>query len=235
MEKEKRRLVVFTGTVGSGKTTQMKLLAEQLRKENVKAKIVVLKTNHLFAHCLTLVLEYILFGGRKQAFVIRELIDKRSMIFRKLFKLWLVLDAISISLKFLWRVKLPLKLGYAVLVEEFLPAIVTDYVYICRTVDLPSRTSNRIIRFVSMILTSAGPMKNVFLDAQSNVLQLRWERRGTPSEKPAYLRAQREMLLRCSKMLATDGFLYIDTSTKTTNETQTCIQTHLGIEAGWVI
>lgn len=209
----------------------MKLLAEQLRKDNVKTTMVVLKTNHLFAHCLTLVLEYIMFGARKRAFVIRELIDKRPVILRRLFKLWLVLDAFSISLKFLWNIKLPLKWGYVVLVEEFLPAIVTDYVYISRTVDLQSRTSNGVIRFVSRILTSAGPMENVFLDAQSNVLQIRWATRGTPLEKPAYLRAQREMLLRCSMELSNHDCLYIDTTKKTVEQTQTCIRTRLHMDA----
>jgi hypothetical protein len=205
----------------------MKLLANRLRKENVKTKVVVLKTNHLFAYCFTLVLEYILLGERKQTFVIRELIDKRPMILRRLFRLWLALDALSISLRFLWSVELPLKRGCVVLVEEYLPAIVTDYVYVSRAIGLPSGISNRAIRFVASILASAGAMDNVFLDAQSSVLQTRWAMRGSPFEKPEYLRAQREMLLRFSRELSSHDFLYIDTTKKTIKQTQMCIRTRL--------
>lgn len=223
------RLIVFAGTVGSGKSTQMQLLADWLRRKGVKTRVIVLKTNHLLSNLLTLALLNILFVHEKNTFAIGTLIERRPVLLKKLLRLWLVLDCFSISLKFLWDIALPLKRGREVLVEEYLPAIIADYFYISKAVDTSPRVPIDTVKFVSTILCSAGPMDIIFLDAESEILQQRWRLRGTPVEKPAYIQMQRDMLLQCSKKLSNPGFLYVDTTAKTVNQTQATILTHLSI------
>lgn len=220
--------MVFVGTVGAGKSTQMELLAYRLRRKGIKTKVSTLKTNHLLSHLLTTAVQRILVSDERNPFTIGVLIEHRPLILKKLFRLWLVLDAFSISAKFLWDVALPLRRGYIVLVEEYLPAIITDYVYISEAVGLSPGVAIGAIRFLCKILSSRWFTDIIFLDARQTVLRERWELRGSPNEKAEYLQVQRTLLLLCSKKLS-DRLLHIDTTTQSVSETNEYVLGHLGL------
>jgi len=225
------RLIVFVGTVGSGKSTQMQLLGKWLRRKGVKTRVTVLKTNHLSSNLLTSVLVNVLLSAKERTFPIGMLIEHRPALLKKLLRLWFILDCFSVSLKFLWDVVLPLRMGRVVLVEEYLPAIVADYFYISKALDASPRIAISTIKRVSTILSSAGPMFVVFLDAQSNVLRKRWKMRSSPTEKAAYIKIQRGLLLECSKRISSADLLFVDTTTRTVVETQEYIRAYLDMRA----
>jgi len=204
----KPRIIAFIGTVGAGKTTHMKLLAEHLRSNRLKVKITWLKVGHLWAYPF-----YMLASMGWPIF-------KNKWIF----KMWVVLDMLAISLKFLISIWIPLKVGRIVLVEEYLPAIVADYLHIARINGyLP-----RDIWGLPFIyrLAMLAPFTSVFLDADDNVLRERWRLRGTPNEKPGYIFMQRKLLLPLTKLLSR-SFIYIDTSDSTVKEINYALKEHL--------
>jgi len=220
-------IIAFVGTVGAGKSTQMNLLASKLREKGLKIKTTLLKTNHLLARLLTLILARILVRCRKEVYPIRTLIEDEPIIFKKLFKLWLILDSFSISLRFLSTVLLPAKMGYIILVEEYIPATISDYMYLSKAVGLPPETSSFAIRSMLRLMHEGGPTQIIFLDAQADALELRWGSRGNLDEKPDYLQTQRTTLLSLSKMLSSYEVLYIDTTNQNIKETHELIVNHL--------
>ena len=220
------RIVAFIGTVGAGKSTQMKLLASELRKKGLKIRTTFLKSNHLFGRLLTLLLARILVKGKKDVYPIRALIENKPIIFKGLFKLWLILDLFSISIRFLSTISIPVKMGYTVLVEEYAPATISDYIYLGKAIGLPRETSFFAIRYISTLM-HAGEMTHViFLDARVDVLELRWKSRGTLNEKPDYIQMQRTTLLSLSKMFSSYEVLYIDTTNRNIRETHEMIVKH---------
>lgn|GEM_PF-1356492 len=228
MPKGQPQLIVLVGTVGSGKSTQMRLLAESLRKRGAKTREVNLKTNHLLANLLALTLRGNLVDPKRKKFVIGTLIDSRPVILRKMFRLWLALDSISISLRFLFDVKIPIAMGQVVIVEEYLPAIIADYFYISNAINLHPKVSFATTEFLSRVLNSAGPMYVVFLDADNDTLRQRWKLKGRLLEKTEYIRAQRTILLQCAMGFSYPNFLVVDTTTKSVYETLAYIQHFLG-------
>jgi len=73
----------FYGTVGSGKSTQMKLLASELKRKGTKVKLSFLKTGHIIAYFLTIILAKMLVGKRGDVYSIRALIEEKPHIFRR--------------------------------------------------------------------------------------------------------------------------------------------------------
>jgi len=210
-------LIVFLGPVGSGKSTQMMLLYLKLKQKGLKAKMSSLKIGHLFAFILGIFLVKIVASRRKDVFPIRALVEEKPHLFKRLFRLWLGLDLISITIKFLVGIYIPLKLGYTVLVEDYLPATISDYIYLSRILSFPMKVRSFAINYL-LKLMSLNPTQIIFLDAESDELTYRWKLRGSFDEKEDYIRMQRSILLKVSKKLS-HKFLYIDTGTKNVKET----------------
>jgi len=223
----KTRIITFVGTVGSGKSTHMKLLASKLNKKGIKVKVTSLKIDHLFAFLLILILARILDPKKKTAFPIRALIENRPLLFKRLFKLWFVLDILSVSLKFLMAIYLPMKTGYTILVEEYVPAVIADYIYISKAIGLPSGTISSGLNFTLKLMHLGGPMQVIFLDAQKDTLNLRWNCRRSLSESSDYLSMQRTMLLSLSKKLSSRGIFYAETTSQSAKEINESIINHL--------
>lgn len=221
----KPRLIVFTGTVGSGKSTQIELLAFELRKKGVKIKTAFIKTDHVFAHLLSLFLARVLIKSRKdpRRAHVRALIEEKPVIFKRLFKLWLTLDLFSIALRFLLEIFLPTRMGYTVLIEEYIPATICDYIYFSRAISLPFKTSSFVPTFMLRLIHVAGPTKWMFLDAEEGILNSRRKNRRSVVEKPDYLQTQRTTLLFLSKVLSSHEVLYIDTTDQNVRETHELI------------
>jgi hypothetical protein len=221
------RLIVFVGSVGSGKSTHLKILCSKLKRKGLKTKMSFLKTGHLFAFVLEILLAKIVANKRKDMFPIRALIEERPTLFRRIFRLWLGLDLISITLKFFASIYLPLKLGYIVLVEEYIPATISDYIYLSKIVNFPLRVNSFVINYLLKLMNLCGPTQIIFLDAKDNELRRRWKLRGSFDEREDYLQMQRTLLLRISRELSPNGFIYINTGAKTLTETQKLIMSQL--------
>lgn len=222
---KKPRLIVLMGTVGSGKSTQVKLLASELRKKGLKVKTVSMKTNHLFAHFLSLILAWFLIKSRKdpRRAHVRALVEDRPEIFRKVFELWIALDLFSILIRFLLTIFLPMRLGYTVLVEDYIPATIADYAYFSEVLGFSSRFSSFVVTVVSMLIPAASSTKWVFLDAEESMLNSRWKNRRSIVEKPDYLQMQRNRILFQSKALSSCEVLYIDTTDQSVRDTHDLI------------
>jgi thymidylate kinase len=221
------RLIVFVGPVGSGKSTHVKILRSKLKRKGLKTKMSFLKTGHLFAFVLVTLLAKIVANKRKDIFPIRALIEERPTLFRRIFRLWLGLDLISITLKFFASIYLPLKLGYIVLVEEYIPATISDYIYLSKIVNFPLRVNSFAINYLLKLMNLCGPTQIIFLDAKDDELRRRWKLRGSFDEREDYLQMQRTLLLRISRELSPNGFIYINTGAKALTETQKLIMSQL--------
>jgi thymidylate kinase len=220
-------VIVFIGTVGSGKSTHMKILYSKLKQRGFKARISSLKRGHLLIFVLEVLLAKMFAGKRRGVYPIRALLEERPTLFRRIFRLWLSLDLISITLKFLASIYLPLRLGYIVLVEEYIPAMITDYIYLGRLINSPLKVNSFAINYSIRLMKLCGPVRIVFLDAKDEELKRRWKLRGSPEEREDYLQMQRTLLLRLSRTLSSNEFIYVNTSSRTIIETQELITNRL--------
>jgi hypothetical protein len=206
----------------------MKLLYSKLKQKGLNTKVSFLKTGHLFAFVLESFLAKMLAGNRKDVFPIRALVEEKPYIFKKIFRLWLDLDLISIVIKFLAEIYLPLKLGYIVLVEEYIPATISDYIYLSKIIDFPLKMNSFAIKFLLTLMNLCNPTQIVFLDARDDILVFRWKMRGSFNERADYILMQRTLLLQLSKKLSCK-FLYINTGTKTIEKTHELITINLSL------
>ena len=221
------RVIAFVGPVGAGKSTHVKLLASRFSKNGLKVKTTSLKTNHFFASILVFILTQILVRKRKDVYRIRALIDDKPSVFRRLFRLWLSLDVISVSLQFLLTIYLPLMVGYTVLVEEYIPATIADYIYISKVLGLPFGTRSFASKFMLKLMHLGGPTQVIFLHADAETLKFRWNCRGSSDEKSDYLSMQHSTLVSLSKNLSSQEMLYVNTTFQTIEETQRLIVNYL--------
>lgn len=219
---------MFVGTVGSGKSTQMKLLACSLKRRGLRVKTTFIKTGHLFAYVMELVLVKILFGMPKDRHPIRLLIEDKPCLFKRLFRLWLVLDTLSVLIRFIVTVSIPLKLKRVVIVEEYFDAAIADYIYLAEVLNLPLKNVSHAVNFMTRLFESHKPMQTLFLDAENTVLENRWNQRSSFSEKPEYIRMQRKLLYSIARF--SSSFLYTETSNKTVAETHKIIMNHLSMK-----
>jgi len=217
------RVIAFTGTVGSGKSTHMRLLYSKLKQKGLKTRMSFLKTGHLFAFILEISLARIVASKRRDVFPIRALVEERPILFRRILRLWLGLDLISITLKFLVGVYIPLKLGYTILIEEYIPAIISDYIYLSKIVNYPLKVNSFAINYLLRLMKLCDHTQMIFLDAENDELKSRWRLRGSFDERGDYLYMQRTLLLHISRALSSSELIYVNTSSKTITETQELI------------
>jgi len=137
----------------------------------------------------------------------------------------MILDIFSIFLRFLITIWLPLKAGYVMLVEEYLPAIAADYLYIAK-INGYSPKDVKTITTLAYKLSMYVPFTSVFLDAEDGMLKIRWKLRGTPDERSEYIFMQRKLLLLLAKFLSR-YFFYINTSGKSISEVNYRIRKYL--------
>jgi thymidylate kinase len=220
------RVIVFAGTVGAGKSTQMIHLGSKLKANRLKVKTASLKSGHLFAYFLETTVARIL-TGRKDVYPLRALIEEQPHLFKKLFSLWLVLDLISISIKFLLNIYVPIQIGYVVLVEEYIPATLADYVYLTKAIGLSkTRVLSFALNFLPRLMHLADPTQIIFLDAPPDTLKSRWQFRMSPDEKSDYIFMQRKLLLSICRDLSSK-FSYIDTNEHSSEETRDLVLDHI--------
>ena len=220
------KVIAFVGTVGAGKSTQMRLLASDLKSRGFRVKITAIKTGHLFGRILVMALAKMIAPRRDDVFPIRALYETKPQVLSKLFGLWMAMELTGFSIKFMFDIYLPLKLGYTIIVEEYVPGAIADYIYLCNVLRLEPERLDQVSKIILRFLHLGGPTQVIFLDADTGVLNLRGQRRGTLEEKPDYLLMQRTLLLALSKSLPRCGVICIDTSFQKPIQTHEQIMRH---------
>jgi len=220
-------IIAFVGTVGVGKSTQIRLLAYKLKMRGLRVKTTSLKTGHLLAYLLEVTLKKTLVRGRKGVSPIRALIEEKPNLFRRLLRLWLTLDVISVFFKFLLDIYVPVSIGYIIVVEEYIPATIADYIYLTKAVGLPPKTTFFVSRFMLRLSHLGGSTQVIFLDADTDRLKSRWSSRGSLDERPDYLHMQRTILFFLSKKFSSHRIIYINTSKQTVKETHDQVTDYL--------
>jgi thymidylate kinase len=221
------RVIAFIGTVGSGKSTHMKILYSKLKQGGFKVRISWLKRGHLLVFLLEGLLAKMFAGKRKDVYPIRALLEERPTFLKRIFRLLLSLDLISIILKFLASIYLPSRLGYFVLVEEYIPATISDYIYLSRVTNSPLKVNSFAINCLLRLMILCGPTQIVFLDAKDDELKRRWGLKDGHDERKDYLQMQRTLLLRIAEKLSSYRLIYIDTEANTLAEIQKLIMTQI--------
>jgi len=193
-----RKLIIFAGTVGAGKSTHLLLLRSQLIKEGISVKITFLKTTNLVAYIFLKAIAYCLkFKAPSQVPLITALNESFPILFKRLSFVFVLIDVLSIVVKDLFCVRLPLKLRKTVLVEEYLPATILDYLIMLRVRKVISRRSFCIIyKFAALLCASLSMRTQIvtfFFDAPNHILFKRYQTRKF-KERKLYLEAQRKLL-----------------------------------------
>jgi len=205
-------LIVFLGPRGAGKSTQMRLLASALRKKGLKVRIPHIKTGIIFGYLIANFLVKMLVRKRQTKPPIMVLVEEAPCFFRKTFRLWITIDLVVVSVKFLLGIYIPMKLGYFVLIEDYIPSIITDYIYLAKLVSVSFKELTFLWKIMFRLMHLSCPMYKIFLDADINTLNYRRLLRGDLDEYQDYLYTQRTTLKSLSKrILSEEPFLYINT------------------------
>jgi hypothetical protein len=210
-ENSRPQVIAFAGPVGVGKSTQIRLLAYKLRSKRLRVKTTFFLKGHLFSYFLQNILAKILCNSKNSNLsAMRILLDGNPGAFKKLFKLWLVTDTVSNCLKFLVSIYIPIKLGYIVLVEDYIPTTIVHYRYYCQVLKLPVSDINfstkLMLKLFSYFLTWV-----IFLDSRTEALKYRWILRGSPYEKDDYIYFRRKILLCLLRIIIPSRLIYIRT------------------------
>jgi len=220
-------VIAFLGTVGSGKTTQMELLFSRLRTKKYHAISTHLKSGFLSSLLIILLLK-LTSVNRNDVYALRALLEEKPYLFRKMFKLWTVFDALSICLRFLLRVYIPKRLGRIVIVEEYIPATIADHFALARF--LKCSTSKIAVQFLLGLFHLGGYTQIVFLDASTDQLESRWTSRGSVKEESDYLEVQRTILLSIARNISSEDIIYIDTTDHDPETTRQAISEHIALD-----
>lgn len=205
-------IITFVGLVGAGKSTHIRLLSRTLRRSGSTPKISWLKTNHLFAYILLYLLSRIV-TIRKPDYLIRVFLTYHRRLFDRIYNVWLALDLISMLVRYITTILLPLKLGRIILVEEYVPAILADLHYF--NYRLKRKRKPWIARLYETILLAIyNKHKNivVYIYADPQVLHKRWIKRGTPIEDLTYILFQEKILKKLAMILPAEKRIFINTS-----------------------
>jgi thymidylate kinase len=193
------------GTPGAGKSTQIAILASELRASGLKIRTADLKGY---------VREYL----RPLAIILAKLLTRRSnvsptsgllegdpRVYRRLLKLWLMLDTFDVYAKFLFNIYVPSKLGYSLIIEQFIPTKIAEYFYFCRLLGLRSDEALPWTGLLQRLIQLIQPARTVFLDAETRVLQSRWRRRARNklniAETVEYMHMQRTLAVSLARAL----------------------------------
>lgn len=201
MQVMRGELIVFLGPVGVGKSTHAILLCRVLRKRGSKVfgKFTI-KTHHLPGYALERFFVRVALRGLNSKYVkytpIRVLFENKPHLFHRIFKLWYIIDFISMLLTFSTITVLPLRLGYVVVIEEGLLATLADYLWLSRLagIDWKEKLLRIPFRILLTLCFAYRPSFVIYLDAEFGVLQERWRLRGTPEERYDYVLMQKKLL-----------------------------------------
>jgi len=202
------RLISFFGPDGAGKSTQAELLSKHFQSHKIKAKQVWIRSPHTLAYLVSRFFLKIGFYRVVSNHFGRQLkipaVYKNQLL--KLF--WSVIELFSALPLILFRVYLPLFLGYTIVAERYVVDTVVNIAYYINDVGfLQSRTARLLLCFV--------PKNTLFIHLDSDYSNI-LKRRSYTAEPQDFIEFQRTGY---KAMGSSVGALFVDTSRTSVKQT----------------
>ena len=208
------RIITFIGPVGVGKSTQIRLLKDYLKLENVRVTETFIKSTHALAYILS---RFLIALGECEKVSFSEGITRlypRKDVMKRLFPLWCFLDTLSIAAKFFFTVYVPFCFGFTPLVEEGL--IMTLYTYrraLPVFFEIEPKVPSLLLSLLGWVMSKNHV--NVVLDATDDDLkQRRRNREYRQNESSVYISMQKRWM----KRLNSQNTIFIDTTGETAGQ-----------------
>jgi len=220
-------LVVFLGPMGSGKSTQIKLLNNELRTNSIPTRIPHFKTGVLIGPIIKLLLVNVINKNEPYKPPLIQLMEKKPGVFRKTFGLFLTLDVIYVVLNFLFKIYLPYKFRHFIIVEDYIHNLLLDYEYILRSTEFSTQLSLNVYVLLRL-LYSINERHVIFLDANLESLKTRHINRRDEYENMRYILMQRSILKNIAyKTTPKKSIIYIKTDEVSIEETHNIIMKYI--------
>lgn len=208
-------LIAFFGPDGSGKSTQVRLLANKFEDCDEKVKIVWIRSSHTLAYLVSSFLVKVGFHRVVSNQYGRTMKIPAIHTNRGLRLLWSTLEVVSVMPLILYRVYIPLSLGYTVVAERYVLDTIVGIAYYTNDLKfLANRTARFLLFFV--------PRKTIFIHLDSSYSAI-LRRRGRHVDSHHFIEFQRTAY----KILGDHvGAFLIDTSNMSVGDTSNQIMTH---------
>lgn len=182
--------VIFLGSVGVGKSTQLSLLQSYFRHNNVSVSRCFLKS--FYPHMLRTIARFghKMFDERDDGSVVVTL---DPSVAKRIMKGMLVIDVAAVLTAYLLTIKLPLYFKDVILVEESLPGTIMEYMDAAWKGVVDTSFAVRLIKFLLLIIYKEQPLM-IILVTKREVLRERWVRRQSPFETERYLESQNRVI-----------------------------------------
>lgn len=183
-------IIVFVGPPGAGKSTQIFLLMKLLSTLGLRVKTTNLKRGFI-ASIFEKILYVLIYYNRNRSYhypyLLEILIRGAKDKLRKIILLWLVVNLIEIYVRslLLWLMK---AFRYIVFVEDYIPAIIIDYIYVVLKLEIQSKNTLKwLLILLFKLYSKIKPILLFYLTASLSVLIIRWHSRGRAECSRTYL------------------------------------------------
>jgi len=214
-------IIVFIGLPGSGKSTQMRLLSKVLESKGQKAKTLCLKRGFI-ASLIERILFLLICGGNLlYPYPLELLLRGAKDKLKRIIHLWYIINTFELYARLLSLLIMSRVCKLVMLIEEYIPAIIIDYVYVALRLGMPI---NKISKYINILIHSylkVHPSRVIILAASMQELVRRWHKRGRAEYSYTYILVQQIIpsLVKTLTRHFDKRVLILDTTNKTILDT----------------